>query len=202
MTTKTDHHFLIYSLYQIGAIQFGDFKLKSGQTSPIYINLRKIISYPNILRSIVKLMWEKTRSCQFDLVCGVPYTALPIATCLSLDFNIPMLMRRREKKDYGTKQIIEGEFVEGQSCLIVEDVVTTGSSVLETISDLEKAGLKINDIIALIDREQGGKENIEKKYKLHAIFTLSDVLHALLNSTLLHANERSVIEEYFLKRSA
>jgi orotate phosphoribosyltransferase len=189
-------HTLITSLYQIGAIQFGEFKLKSGQTSSIYINLRKIISYPIILRTVAKAMWEATRDCQFDLVCGVPYTALPIATCLSLDHNIPMVMRRKEKKDYGTKQLIEGVFEADQRCLIIEDVITTGSSIIETAIELENVGLKVHDLVVLIDREQGGKEHLEQKYKLHAILTLSQIFKTLLDSSLLSAPERKIIEQF------
>lgn len=193
---------LIFSLYHIGAIQFGEFTLKSGLTSSIYINLRKIISYPDILRSVAHAMWEKTRECRFDLVCGVPYTALPIATCLSLEHNIPMIMRRKEKKDYGTKQMIEGEFISGQSCLIIEDIITTGSSIIETAQELETAGIRITDVVALIDREQGGKQHLEKKYNAHTILPLSEILNTLLNSTLLNTVERHLIEKFIMQRAA
>jgi orotate phosphoribosyltransferase len=195
-------HPIITSLYQIGAIQFGEFTLKSGLTSPIYLNLRKIISYPDLLRTIAEAMWEKTQACEYDLVCGVPYTALPIATCLSLDHHIPMIMRRKEKKDYGTKQSIEGEFKVGQHCLIIEDVVTTGGSIIETATELENSGLQINDLVALIDREQGGKETLNKKYRLHTLFSLSEILHALLTSTFLNAKESSIIEQLLKEKSA
>jgi uridine monophosphate synthetase len=167
---------LIQSLYSIGVVQFGEFKLKSGQTSSVYVNLRKIISYPDILRDVANAMWEACKHCEFDLVCGVPYTALPIATCISLEHNIPMIMRRKEKKDYGTKQMIEGEFKAGQRVLVIEDVVTSGASILETTEELENAGLKVVDLVALIDREQGGRETLEKKYKLHSILSLSEIL--------------------------
>lgn len=198
----TNHPLLITSLYQIGAIQFGEFQLKSGQTSSIYINLRKIISYPAVLRTVAHAMWEKVKDCHFDLVCGVPYTALPIATCLSLDHNLPMIIRRKEKKEYGTKQLIEGEFKTNQHCLIIEDVVTTGSSIIETAVDLENAGLQITDVITLIDREQGGKEKLTQKYRLHSILSLSDILNLLLNSTLLSLDESKIIEQFLLKRPA
>lgn len=193
---------LIYSLYQIGAIQFGEFKLKSGLTSSLYINLRKIISYPDILRAIAEAMYQKTAHCQFDLICGVPYTALPIATCISLDHHIPMIMRRKEKKDYGTKQMIEGEFKINQQCLIIEDVVTSGASIIETANDLENAGIIVKDLVALIDREQGGKENLSKQYRLHTILTLPEILDTLLNSSIIKDNERLLIQEFLLKRSA
>lgn len=193
MTTKNE---LIFSLYQIGAIQFGEFKLKSGQTSSVYMNLRKIISYPDLLRQVAKAMWQLISECQFDLICGVPYTALPIATCLSLEHNIPMIMRRKEKKDYGTKQMIEGVFKPGQRCLIIEDVITTGSSLIETAEELESTGIKVNDLVALIDREQGGLENLNKKYHTYTVLTLSDILQTLLQSTLLNATERTIIEQF------
>lgn len=186
---------LITSLYQIGAIQFGEFKLKSGKTSPIYINLRKIISYPDILRLVAKAMWEATQECEFDLVCGVPYTALPIATCISLEHNVPMIMRRKEKKDYGTKQMIEGVFKPGDRCLIIEDVVTSGASILETATDLEAAGLEIKHLVALIDRQQGGRENLEQKYKLYTLLTLSQILKVLFDSALLGSEERKIVQE-------
>ncbi|OGT37567.1 MAG: orotate phosphoribosyltransferase [Gammaproteobacteria bacterium RIFCSPHIGHO2_12_FULL_38_14] len=192
---------LIHSLYQIGVVQFGTFTLKSGQTSSIYINLRKIISYPSILKSIAMLMWEKAKSCPFDLICGVPYTAMPIATCISLDHDIPMIMRRKEKKEYGTKQLIEGVFEINQSCLIIEDVITTGSSILETITDVEYAGLHVKDVIALLDREQGGKEIIQKRYQLHTILTLTEVLNELLNGAVLNSTEKNIIKQFLSERS-
>lgn len=187
---------LIKSLYQIGAIQFGAFKLKSGQTSSIYINLRKIISYPDILIQVANSIADITQPCHYDLVCGVPYTALPIATCLSLNTGTPMIMRRKEKKDYGTKQTIEGEFKAGQTCLIIEDVITTGGSLIETADDLIQEGIQINDVAVLIDREQGGKQILEKKFKVHAIFTLSGMLNELLNGSIVKTHERPLIETF------
>lgn len=204
MTTKIMHPMinqsLIYSLYKIGSIQFGEFTLKSGKTSSIYINLRKVISYPLLLQTIAQAMWEATKNSSFDLVCGVPYTALPIATCISLEYKVPMVIRRKEKKDYGTKKLIEGEFKAGQNCLVVEDVVTTGGSLIETAQELENEGLNITDLVALIDREQGPKENLMKNYRLHALFSLSQVLTTLFESSLLNTEERMAIETFLKER--
>lgn len=186
---------LIHALYKIGCIQFGEFNLKSGITSSIYINLRKIISYPQILRTVAHSMWAKAADLEVDLICGVPYTALPIATCISLEHNIPMIMRRKEKKDYGTKQLIEGEFNSQQSCLVIEDVVTSGSSILETTSDLEQAGLKVRDVIALIDREQGGKATLTVKYSFQSILSLSNILNSLLHSNSLSEYEKNIVKK-------
>jgi orotate phosphoribosyltransferase len=183
---------LAHSLYQIGAVKFGEFVLKSGKNSNIYLDLRQIISHPKVLRLVADTIWEQVTSVKSDLICGVPYTALPIATCISLQQNIPMIMRRKEKKEYGTKQQIEGAFKPGQHCLIIEDVITSGTSILETVDDLEAAGIKITDTVVLVNREQGGKENLQKRnLKLHAALTLSEILHILLDSSLL--NEKEII---------
>ena len=145
-------------------------------------------------------MWESVKGSKFDLVCGVPYTALPIATCMSLNHDIPMVMRRKEKKDYGTKQLIEGVFTKAQHCLIIEDVITTGGSIIETASDLQDAGLVIKDVVVLIDREQGGRENLEKHFTVHTILHLSEIFNTLLKSDLISAEERSIIEKFIAER--
>lgn len=173
---------VVLKLNEIGAVKFGEFKLKSGILSPIYIDLRLLISYPQLLKDVVELFWQKIKDLEFDLIIGVPYTALPIATAISLQENIPMIIRRKEVKDYGTKKAIEGVFKQGQKCLIIDDLITSGGSIFETIEPLEQEGLKVSDIIILIDREQGGKKHIEEKgYKLHALLNISDALEILLN---------------------
>jgi orotate phosphoribosyltransferase len=185
---------LIRDLYHIGAVKFGAFTLKSGVASSIYMDLRQIVSHPAVLRVVADILWDLTHQSHFDILCGIPYTALPIATGISLKNNIPMIMRRKEKKAYGTQQQIEGAFKAGQVCLLIEDVITSGGSVLETAADLEANGLVIKDIAVLIDREQGGRQNLEAHhYNVHAALTLKEILNGLLTADITPPAERLLI---------
>jgi orotate phosphoribosyltransferase len=191
---------LIHKLFEIGAVKFGEFKLKTGLLSPIYIDLRLTISNPKLLVTIAEAMHEKIRNCKTDLICGVPYTALPFATAISIQHNIPMLLRRKEKKEHGTGNIIEGIFEKDQRCLIVEDVITSGQSIFETIIPLAKEGLIIEDIVVLVDREQGGKKFIESKgFKVHSICTLRMIVEELLREQKINSATAQSVEQFIKK---
>lgn len=188
---------LVLELYNIGAIKFGEFTLKSGVISPIYIDLRMIVSYPQLLRDVANAYCKMIKDLQFDVICGVPYTALPIATAISLNLNIPMLMRRKEAKDYGTKKIIEGVFTTGQSCLIIEDLITSGLSSLETIEPLETNGLKVTDIAVLLDREQGGAKVLQNKgYTLHSVLNITELLDILKTANKLDESMVNKVQSF------
>lgn len=188
---------LIHKLFELGAVKFGEFKLKSGIHSPIYIDLRLTISNPKLLVTIAEAMHEKVRGCNVDLVCGVPYTALPFATAISIQHNIPMVMRRKEKKEYGTGNLIEGIFQKDQRCLVVEDVITSGQSIFETIVPLAQAGLIVEDIAVLVDREQGGRKFIESKgFRVHPICTISMIVEELLREQKINAEMAKSVEQF------
>ncbi len=177
MTSKKD---FFLECYQLGIIKFGRFTLKSGIESPFYVDLRPLASDPRILKRLANYLLDMLPLDNFDLICGVPYAALPMATAMSLESYLPLIIKRKEAKDYGTKKLIEGIFAKGQNCLLVEDVITSGKSLLETIPEIENEGITVSDIVVVLDRQQGGKELLESKgYRVHTLFTISEVCSML-----------------------
>ena len=171
---------IILQLFEMGAVRFGQFTLKSGLIYPIYIDLRITISNPKLLVAIAEALHNAVRTQKFDLLCGVPYTALPFATVMSVEHLVPLVLRRKEKKDYGTAKLIEGIFSPGQRCLVVEDVVTSGKSILETAESLTEVGLTVTDAVVLVDREQGGRQNLlQRGIELHSLCTMTSIVHLL-----------------------
>lgn len=171
---------LILDLHRIGALKFGTFKLKSGATSPFYIDLRSIISYPDVIKRIVGLLKTELADKNFDVITGIPYTALPLAAQVSVELDVPLVYQRKEAKAYGTGKLIEGHFEEGQTCLIIDDLITTGESKFEAAEGMVQTGLKVKDFVCLIDRSYNGTEVLKSKgYDLHSIITVEDMLTVL-----------------------
>jgi len=183
--------------YKLGIIKFGRFTLKSGIESPFYVDLRPLASDPKILKNLANYLLDMLPLDNFDLICGVPYAALPMATAMSLESYIPLIMKRKEAKQHGTKKLIEGIFTKGQNCLLVEDVITSGKSLLETIPEIENEGITVSDIVVVLDRQQGGKELLESKgYHVHTLFTISEVCKMLKEEGLLMDDEIERINDF------
>lgn len=185
--------------YKLGIIKFGRFTLKSGIESPFYVDLRPLASDPKILKNLANYLLEMLPLDNFDLICGVPYAALPMATAMSLESYIPLIIKRKEAKSYGTKKLIEGIYQKGQNCLLVEDVITSGKSLLETIPEIEQEDLKVSDIVVVLDREQGGKQLLESKgYRVHTLFNISEVCGILQETGELSDEEVKRIQDFLL----
>jgi uridine monophosphate synthetase len=168
---------LANGLLEAGCIKFGEFTLKSGLKSPIYIDLRQIITYPKLLEQIAAAYLSVLRPLSFVRIAGLPYAAIPIATAISLQGNYPMIYPRKEVKEYGTKAEIEGEYHAGETVVVIDDLATTGGSKFEAIEKLTAAGLKVKDVVVLIDRQSGAKELLEQAgFRLHAVLTISQLL--------------------------
>ncbi|AFY34587.1 bifunctional orotidine-5'-phosphate decarboxylase/orotate phosphoribosyltransferase [Calothrix sp. PCC 7507] len=171
---------LILQLYDIGCIMFGSFVQASGAVFPYYIDLRKIISNPQVFNQVLNAYEEILRNLNFDRLVGIPYGSLPTATGLALRLNCPMIFPRKEVKAHGTRKLIEGNFHPGETVVVVDDILISGKSVMEGAEKLKSVGLNINDIVVLIDHEQGVKDRLkENGYCSHAVLTISEITETL-----------------------
>ena len=163
--TLTPLESLAITLYDIGAIEFGKFKLHDGSKTPVYIDLRAIVSYPHVLRKVATLYHDfiKRLGLEFDLLTAPPMAGLPIATALCLEMNQPLIYPRKTAKSYGSGKGIEGAWSIGQKVLVIDDVVSTGESIVQAIAALKAKGLLVNDVVVFIDREHGGVELLKNE---------------------------------------
>ena len=138
---------LIEELTSKGIIKYGDFTLKSGKRTDVYFNLREICSYPELLAKVSDAVYiaalNKISIYDFDLICGVAYTGIPMATYLSTRYRIPMIVCKKERKTYGMMTIVDGTFKKGDRVLLIDDLITDGQSKMETINVLKTEGLNV-----------------------------------------------------------
>ena len=160
-----------------GALQFGTFTLASGKTSSYYVDIKKAVTRPGLLRTIGDAM--APFASKADRIAGVELGAVPIAAAVSLASNKPYLMVRKATKEHGTKKEFEGELAKGDRVLFVEDVITTGGTLRGAIERLRAQGAVVDDVVAVVDREEGGKMALaEITVRLHTLVTAKDLLAA------------------------
>jgi orotate phosphoribosyltransferase len=188
---------LIIHLFDSGCIQFGTFTLKSGLTSPIYVDLRLLVSHPSLLGETADIMAGVARTLEFDRIAAIPFAGLPIGVALALKMDLPLIYPRPKVKAHGTRRAIEGTFEPGETALLVDDLITRGDSKLEAAAPLEAAGLRVRDVLVLIDREQGGARDLaQHNYRLHAILHLTQILDVLQETARITPAQHAEVLAY------
>ncbi len=194
---------LAQALFDLGGITFGEFTIgRSTVNSPLYVNPRVLISNPEALRRVARLIDREIQSGMsrkrdaiqpFDLVAGVPLGGLHLATAYSLMTNTPLIYVRPQASSATgilNGHNIEGRFTEGQRVLLIDDLITGGGSVFETLATLEQAGLIVKEVVVLIDREQGAASKLRHRgYDLLALLTLRVMLTNYVNTDRISEEE-------------
>jgi len=180
VTPPHDRLDLVLALADLGAVRFGDFTLASGIQSPIYVDLRLLVSRPAILAKAAEAYAALLADIECDRIAGVPYAALPIGTAVALAADKPLIYPRKEVKEHGLGKLIEGAWQPGDRVAIIEDLITSGGSTIKTAETLRAAGLVVEHAVVLIDREQGGPENLAQAgITAHAVLELTTILNIL-----------------------
>ncbi len=166
---------LIQFLKECGAIKFGRFVLTSGAISDYYIDIKKASTEPKILKFIAQQMNEYVNG--HDMLAGMELGAVPLVVALSLESGIPYVIIRKEKREHGTGKQIEGGEVKGKNVLVVEDVTTSGGSVVKSIQILRENDAEVEKVLAVVDRESGAREKLEKlEVEFIPLVSVTDIL--------------------------
>ncbi|MGQ9681369.1 MAG: orotidine-5'-phosphate decarboxylase [Anaerolineae bacterium] len=188
---------LAVALHEAGCVRFGTFTLHSGQVSPIYLDLRMLVSHPRVMALVAAAYSRLLEGLVFDRLAAIPYAALPIGSAVALLTGRPLIYPRREAKEYGTRRLIEGAWKADETVAVLDDLVTTGASKLEAIRPLQEAGLQVRDIVVLIDREQGGRATLEAEgYRVHAVLGLRQLVASLARQGRISDSERLRVQDY------
>ncbi|MDA0716899.1 MAG: bifunctional orotidine-5'-phosphate decarboxylase/orotate phosphoribosyltransferase [Cyanobacteria bacterium] len=175
---------LIVDLFDIGCLLFGDYVQASGAVFNYYVDLRQIISDPNLFHRVLHAYAGKLHGLEFDRIAGIPYGSLPTATGLSLQLHKPLIYPRKEVKAHGARRLIEGDFEEGDRVVVVDDILITGGSVLEGIGKLENSGLKVQDVVVFIDHggdhDRRARERLAAAgYNCHSVLDIAQITAVL-----------------------
>ena len=187
---------LILQLFDIGCLLFGEYVQASGATFSYYIDLRKIISNPQLFDRVLKAYGDIVANLDFDRLAGIPYGALPTATGLALNLQRPMIFPRKEVKAHGTRRLIEGNFYPGEKVVVIDDILISGKSVMEGAAKLKSAGLKVEDIVVFIDHEGGVKERLANHgYRAHSVLSISEITDTLYESGRINEEQYTSFQE-------
>lgn len=193
------------ALYRSGCIKFGTFKIKSGAISPYYVDLARLLSTPKELCNIADIASEKIRALmtseRIDKLASIELKGALIVPSIACRLNLPCVIVRKEEKAYGvTGRIAGAEVSKGDNILFFDDVVSEGLSKIEGIKPLQELGAQVKHLMVVVNREQGGKENLEKaRYKVHSLAKVSEIVYSLYRQKSVTKEQADAVLNYIKK---
>jgi orotate phosphoribosyltransferase len=187
------------------ALKFGEFTLTSGKKSPFYIDMRLFISYPDIFDKLCEIYARIIREeiTEVDKIAGIPTAGLPIATLTSYKLHLPLIYVRKEPKPHGKTRMIEGILNPNDNVVLVDDLVTSGKSLISAAKAIRDNGGIVKHAITLLDREQGGRENLNKeRIELHTVISINQLLETLRNMGYVDEKKYHLAKDYLRKEKS
>ena len=174
------------ALVDANVVKFGEFTLASGIKSPIYVDLRILPSYPECMAAVTEELVKAVKKIKPDVVAGAETAGIPLAAAIAIKSKMPMIYVRKKPKSYGTMEMIEGVLEQGAKVVLVDDMATNAFSKLKFVEGIKHSGGIVNDVLIVLDREQGGVEALAKEdIKLHSLITLKELLAYMKDNSLI-----------------
>ena len=188
---------IVKALTDANVVKFGEFTLASNLVSPIYVDLRVLPSYPNSMDIVTEKLVKVIKKLKPDVVAGAETAGIPLAMAISLKTKIPMIYVRKRPKSYGTQEMIEGILKKDAKVVLIDDMATNAFSKLKFVDGIKNSGGIVEDVVIVLDREQGGVEALAKEnVKLHSLITLKELLNYMKENNMLDENKYKDILNY------
>ncbi len=188
------------ALAKADVVRFGEFTLVSGDKSPIYVDLRMLPSYPEPFDAITTALSEAAKATGAKRIGGMETAGIPLGAAMAIKLRMPMIYIRKKPKEYGTQSRIEGVLEKGDTVVLVDDLMTKGTSKLDFVAPVREAGGVVKDIVIVLDREQGGKAALAAEdIMLHTLVTLKELLAYLFGKKKITKDQYDKVLAYLAK---